>query len=71
MDVLKIQGDIYRVKLIIAMPTIKSVLLLIDCLTQTVNLINGEFNPSCDTTTVLFFKCLYQARKVSGHDFVC
>jgi hypothetical protein len=44
MDVPKTQGDICRVKLIIAMPTIRSVLLLIDCLTQTANLINGEFN---------------------------
>jgi hypothetical protein len=38
MDVLKTQGDIYRVKLIIAMPTIRSV--VADWLSDT----DSEFN---------------------------
>ena len=49
MDLMKIHGDIYRVKLIIVMPRIRSVLLLIDWLIQKADdakLINGELYPS-------------------------
>jgi hypothetical protein len=61
MDLMKIHGDIYRVKLIIVMPRIRSVLLLIGWLIQKANdakLINGELYPSATIVAenILFSK---------------